>query len=174
MENLYINHLAVFVCALLSLAIGALWYSPLLFFRAWQKETGLSDEQTSSSSLRTLLLYRSFQLYNSLAPEFSARFYNRNHQQRESYAMPARKTSFQYLVALLLLLICTATTVVASERWSAKLDGKVRFYQSTELGVLVAGTERSLYAVDGETGDVLWRRKNLKVAETELAPIPKT
>ena len=50
MEKLYINHLAVFVCALLSLAIGALWYSPLLFFKAWQKETGLSDEQLAKAN----------------------------------------------------------------------------------------------------------------------------
>jgi outer membrane protein assembly factor BamB len=87
--------------------------------------------------------------------------------------MPGRKISLHYLVALLFLLICAAA-VVASERWSAKLDGKVRFYQSTELGVLVVGTEKSLYAVDGETGDVLWRRKNVKLDETDIAPIPGT
>ena len=45
MENPYINHLAVFVCALLSLVLGALWYSPLLFFKSWQRQTGLTDEQ---------------------------------------------------------------------------------------------------------------------------------
>ncbi len=50
MEKLYINHPAVFVCALLSLAVGALWYSPVLFFKAWQKETGLSDEQVAKAS----------------------------------------------------------------------------------------------------------------------------
>ena len=50
MEKLYINHLAVFVCALLSLALGALWYSPALFFKAWQKETGLSDEQVARAN----------------------------------------------------------------------------------------------------------------------------
>ena len=50
MENLHINHLAVFACALLSLAIGALWYSPLLFFKSWQKETGLSDEQIAKAN----------------------------------------------------------------------------------------------------------------------------
>jgi hypothetical protein len=50
MEKLYINHLAVFVCALMSLAIGALWYSPVLFFRSWQKETGLSDEQVARAN----------------------------------------------------------------------------------------------------------------------------
>ncbi len=49
MTNPYLNHLAVFVCAVLSLAIGALWYSPLLFFKAWQKQTGLSDEQLAKA-----------------------------------------------------------------------------------------------------------------------------
>ncbi len=50
MENLYINHLAVFVCALLSLVLGGLWYSPLLFFKAWQSANGLSDEQVAKSN----------------------------------------------------------------------------------------------------------------------------
>jgi outer membrane protein assembly factor BamB len=77
--------------------------------------------------------------------------------------------------AILLLLITAAQTVViAAERWSAKLDAKVRFYQSTELGVLIVGTEKSLYAVDGVTGDVLWRRKNVKLDETDVAPVPGT
>jgi outer membrane protein assembly factor BamB len=58
--------------------------------------------------------------------------------------------------------------------WSAKLDGEVRFYQMTELGVLVAGTERSLYAVSGETGEILWRRKNARLDETDVAPVPGT
>jgi hypothetical protein len=49
MENPYINHLAVFVCALLSLVIGALWYSPLLFFKAWQRQAGLTDEQIAKA-----------------------------------------------------------------------------------------------------------------------------
>lgn len=50
MDKFYINHLAVFVCALLSLVIGALWYSPLLFFKAWQRQTGLTDEQISKAN----------------------------------------------------------------------------------------------------------------------------
>ena len=50
MEKLYINHLAVFVCAVLSLALGALWYSPLLFFKAWQRQSGLSDEQLAKAN----------------------------------------------------------------------------------------------------------------------------
>ena len=48
-ENLSINHLAVFVCAILNLALGAIWYSPLLFYKAWLRETKLSEEQLSVS-----------------------------------------------------------------------------------------------------------------------------
>lgn len=40
--------------------------------------------------------------------------------------------------------------------------------------MLVVGTERSLYGVDAETGDVLWRRKGARLAETEVAPVPGT
>jgi outer membrane protein assembly factor BamB len=74
--------------------------------------------------------------------------------------------------ALIFLLCCLTHTTFAALRWSSKLDGRVRFYQSTELGVLLAGTEKSLYAVDGESGDVLWKRKNARLAETDVAPIP--
>ncbi|HYO91171.1 MAG TPA: PQQ-binding-like beta-propeller repeat protein, partial [Pyrinomonadaceae bacterium] len=74
------------------------------------------------------------------------------------------------------MLFCAACahTALAAPRWSAKLDGKVRFYQATELGVLVVGTEKSLYSVDSETGDVLWRRKDVRVDETDVAPVPGT
>jgi hypothetical protein len=50
MENLSINHFAVFVCALANLALGALWYSPILFYRGWSNETGLGEEQLSKSN----------------------------------------------------------------------------------------------------------------------------
>ena len=76
---------------------------------------------------------------------------------------------------LLALLFCAAASILqAAPRWSAKLDGKVRFYQATELGILVVGTEKSLYSVDAETGDVLWRRKDARVDETDVAPVPGT
>jgi outer membrane protein assembly factor BamB len=89
--------------------------------------------------------------------------------------MPASKTpSIIHHLSILLILLCTSSSVLAAERWSAKLNGKVRFYQSTELGVLIVGTEKSLYAVDGATGDVLWRRKNVKLDETDVAPVPGT
>ncbi|HEV7891540.1 MAG TPA: PQQ-binding-like beta-propeller repeat protein [Pyrinomonadaceae bacterium] len=62
----------------------------------------------------------------------------------------------------------------AASPWQSKLDGKVRFYQMTEVGVLVVGTEKSLYGLDAETGDVLWRRKDARLEETDVAPVPGT
>lgn len=50
MENMHINHLAVFVCALMSLVIGALWWSPILFAKSWQQENGLTDEQLAKAN----------------------------------------------------------------------------------------------------------------------------
>lgn len=50
MENFYINHIAVFVCAVMSLVIGFLWWSPFLFQKPWQAEVGLSDEQLAKAN----------------------------------------------------------------------------------------------------------------------------
>lgn len=38
METIQINHWAVLACAALNLLLGALWYSPALFYKAWMKE----------------------------------------------------------------------------------------------------------------------------------------
>ena len=39
-----IDLVAVVIAGLSAFALGGLWYSPLLFVRAWQALTGLSDE----------------------------------------------------------------------------------------------------------------------------------
>lgn len=46
-----INLLAVLVAAAASFVLGGLWYSPLLFGRAWQRETGLSDAQLAAGNM---------------------------------------------------------------------------------------------------------------------------
>lgn len=74
---------------------------------------------------------------------------------------------------MLLLLVCSSSEILAAPaRWSSKLDGRIRFYQMTKVGVLIAGTEKSLYALDGESGDILWKRKNARLDETDIAPVP--
>jgi outer membrane protein assembly factor BamB len=78
----------------------------------------------------------------------------------------------QSVLAIAFLLTSCFPTLAQS--WTAKLDKDVRFYQSTDLGVLIVGTEKSLYAVDSSNGDVLWRRKDAVLDETDVAPIPGT
>jgi hypothetical protein len=61
-----------------------------------------------------------------------------------------------------------------AQAWTTKLDKDVRFYLPTDLGVLVAGTEKSLYAIDAANGATLWRRKDVSLDETDVAPVPAT
>ena len=51
MDN--VNYLAVVAAALSSFLIGGVWYSPLLFAAAWQREAGLSDEQVRKGAGKT-------------------------------------------------------------------------------------------------------------------------
>ena len=76
-----------------------------------------------------------------------------------------------YISLFLLLLISSSAR---SQTWTAKLDKDIRFYQPTELGVLIAVTEKSLYALDSATGEELWRRKDVSLDETDIAPVPGT
>jgi outer membrane protein assembly factor BamB len=72
----------------------------------------------------------------------------------------------------LLFLLLIPFPVVA--QWNAKLDKDIRFYQPTELGMLIVGTEKSLYAIDDASGEILWRRKDVELDETDIAPVPGT
>ncbi len=58
--------------------------------------------------------------------------------------------------------------------WQTNFDGKLQFYQTTDFGVLLAGTENSLYAVDGQTGEIVWRKRTKGLDETSITPIPST
>ena len=73
-----------------------------------------------------------------------------------------------------LALIAFAVTGATAQTWSAKLDETIRFYQPTDVGAIIVGTKKSVYAVDGATGDVLWRRKDATMDENEIAPVPGT
>ena len=45
MEDIHFNYLAIAAAALVSFAIGGLWYSPILFAKAWMREAGMTEEQ---------------------------------------------------------------------------------------------------------------------------------
>lgn len=54
-----VNEIAVFVSALLALALGSIWYSPLVFGRLWQNAAGLTDadlELTKPALTRSLVV----------------------------------------------------------------------------------------------------------------------
>jgi len=46
-----INYLAVIAAAVASFVLGGIWYSPLLFSRAWQRESGVTDEQMKNANM---------------------------------------------------------------------------------------------------------------------------
>ncbi len=76
---------------------------------------------------------------------------------------------------LLLCLLCFFAAIANAQAvWQANLDGEVRFYQTTDFGVLVAGSENSLYAIDGQTGETLWRKRTRGLDETSITPVPST
>src|SRR3954453_7948156 len=77
------------------------------------------------------------------------------------------------ILASLVLLMAVASAA-AQAGWKTDLDSKVRFYQTTELGVVLAGTEKSLYAIDAQSGERVWRRSTGKINETAVTPIPNT
>lgn len=43
MNPVQINYLAVFVCGITSMAVGAMWYGPIMG-KAWMKEVGYTEE----------------------------------------------------------------------------------------------------------------------------------
>ena len=86
---------------------------------------------------------------------------------------PSRMKLRRALVFSSLLVLFSSLPALA-QTWTAKLDKDITFYQPTALGVVIAGTEKSLYAIDGESGDILWRRKDVELDETDVAPVPGT
>ncbi|HYJ31226.1 MAG TPA: DUF1761 domain-containing protein [Allosphingosinicella sp.] len=46
-----VNWLAVLLCGLSSMILGGLWYSPLLFAKAWQRGAGLSSEDLAGANM---------------------------------------------------------------------------------------------------------------------------
>ncbi len=83
-----------------------------------------------------------------------------------------RSSSCIRIIPLLAIFFAFTGAYSNAQTWTAKLDKDVRFYQTTDLGVLLVGTEKTLYALDGATGETLWRRKDASLDETDVAPIP--
>ncbi len=71
-------------------------------------------------------------------------------------------------------LLVASLSVFPQTSWDSGLDSNINFYQTTDFGILLAGTERSLYAIDGQTGERIWRRSTGKINETAITPVPDT
>jgi outer membrane protein assembly factor BamB len=95
-----------------------------------------------------------------------------------------REVMRKFVLYVIRVLICAASVLMlngfpvkgreSDPAWSTKLDSRIRFYQIAELPVILVGTEKSLYAIDANSGELLWRRKNLRVFETDVAPVAST
>ena len=83
-------------------------------------------------------------------------------------------TFMKIAVSLLFILCLLAAFSHAQPTWQASLDSKVRFYQTTDFGIVLAGTEKSLYAIDGQTGERIWRVATGKIDSTAVTPVPQT
>ncbi len=44
MVEVHLNHVSVFVAAAVNFLLGGLWYSPVLFARAWMNAVGFTEE----------------------------------------------------------------------------------------------------------------------------------
>jgi len=53
MQNAFqnLNWLAIVVAAVSAFALGAIWYSPLLFAKRWMKETGITEESAKNANM---------------------------------------------------------------------------------------------------------------------------
>jgi hypothetical protein len=54
MEYPFINIWAVLVSAVTFWALGALWYSPVLFGKRWQKEIGMTEEELRKANMAVI------------------------------------------------------------------------------------------------------------------------
>ncbi len=51
MDAPHFNFLAIVTAALVTFAVGGLWYSPILFAKAWMRECGLTEEQARKAPM---------------------------------------------------------------------------------------------------------------------------
>jgi outer membrane protein assembly factor BamB len=78
------------------------------------------------------------------------------------------------VLRILFLTLLFAIISFAQPVWQTNLNSKIQFYQTTDFGVLLVGTDRNLSAVDGKTGEILWKRNHAGLDETSISTIPDT
>jgi hypothetical protein len=71
-----VNLIAVLLCAVSSLVLGGIWYSPMLFAKPWQRAAGLSDDQAKSGNMA--LIFGGAFVLSLIAAYVFAMFLGRN------------------------------------------------------------------------------------------------
>ncbi len=77
-------------------------------------------------------------------------------------------------VRIVFWVLLLSIAAAAQSVWQENLDSRVRFYQTTDFGIVLAAGDNSLFAFDSATGDRLWKRKQKGLNETSVAPVPST
>ncbi|MEO6588292.1 MAG: PQQ-binding-like beta-propeller repeat protein, partial [Pyrinomonadaceae bacterium] len=75
---------------------------------------------------------------------------------------------------LMFFIFLLFSIVKAQPVWQANLNSKIEFYQTTDFGTVLAGTNNSVFAIDGQTGEKIWRTDYKGLDETSITPIPST
>jgi hypothetical protein len=81
MDPAKFNYLAIFAAAVSMFLVGGLWYSPVLFGKVWQRETGLTDEALQNRNPARvfgpaflLALFMAFNLAAFIGPDATVGF----------------------------------------------------------------------------------------------------
>src|ERR1700676_2626839 len=56
MQEFPINYLALIVATIVKIALGALWYSPVLFGKTWQALTGRTDAEIKAAMPKAMVV----------------------------------------------------------------------------------------------------------------------
>ena len=88
--------------------------------------------------------------------------------------MKFSRHSFFNFLPLIIFAFLFISIAKAQPVWQANLNSKIEFYQTTDFGIVLAGTDNALYAIDGQTGERIWRRDHRGLDETSVTPIPST
>ncbi len=91
----------------------------------------------------------------------------------------SRHSFFNFLrvsapLRLIIFVLLLFSVVNAQPVWQSNLNNKIEFYQTTDFGIVLAGTNNAIYAIDGQTGERIWRRNHKGLDETSVTPIPST
>ncbi len=81
-------------------------------------------------------------------------------------------------ILLLLTVMLASLTMMAqpsAKEWSKKFDGNIKWYQISDAGIMIVGTNDALYGLNPDTGTEIWKIDKLeRVAEENYDPIEGT